>query len=145
MPTINDIIATDTFRRRVSEMIAAELLERSATPYDSVDGFIEGSVTFFDIDSGPTFSEPDGEASEWQVPFQGTGTATVGCKTGDGEYRDCDISGPFDGFAKVTVPDHSFDADADGIAETVEITITIESATLKDKEPEEPFDDTDVE
>ena len=139
MPPINELIATETFLARLTDLIRSSIAERSATVYDSTEGFIEGAVTHFDIDTGPTCGEPDGESSDWTVPFTGTGTASVGYKTPDGEYRDSDISGPFEGFVEITIPATA--ATPDAAAEAAQLTVTIESATLKD---EEPIDDSAI-
>ena len=139
MPSIEEIIATDTFLKRLTQQIYSTLTERSATVYDSTDGFVEGTVTRFEIDSGPVCDELEGEASDWSVVFTGNGTASVDYKIADGEDRDSDISGPFEGFANITLPESMLSADA--AAQTLQLIVTIESATL---EEEEPVDDSDV-
>ena len=139
MPPINDIIATETFLAQLTQQISAALLERSATVQDSTEGPQEGSVTHFDVDSGPVCGEPEGEALEWSVTFTGSGTASVGYKTADGEYRDSDISGPFEGTVEITLPASA--TTAEDAATEAKLTVTIESATLKE---DEPFDDSAI-
>ncbi|WP_038159329.1 hypothetical protein [Verrucomicrobium sp. BvORR106] len=145
MPTIHDIIATETFRQRVADTLISSQIDQSGTAYDSRDGLIKGSVTAFAVQTGPTFGTPDGEDPDWTIPFTGTGDTTVDYKTSDSEYGSDDVAGPFEGFARVTMPsDQLASASADDVAEEVQFTIEIESVTRDAIEPEVLFDDSAI-
>jgi len=133
---IKEIIETEKFLNRLYELICSTMLERSATVYDSTEGFIEGAVTHFDIDE-LTVNEVQGEESDWTAKFTGTGTASVGYKTPDGEDLDSDIFGKFEGFIEIGLI--ADEATPDVAAEKAQLTVTIDYATLKD---EPPFDDS---
>lgn len=136
MSTIQQVVASESFVKRVIELICSQMIDKSATPYDSEEGFIEGRVTDFTISDNPAFGELDGEGTDWQTLFKGEGDATVGCKTPDGEYRDYDISGPFDGIVEISLPEEKISSSTpDELAEAAKIVVTIESSTLKDQEP----------
>lgn len=136
MSTIHEIVTSEEFRNRVSAQIAKEVSQLPATAYDRDDGPVDGSVTSFEIEDGPTFGEPEGEGSDWTIPFEGTGNANVGYITSDSEDRSTDISGPFEGFVEVRMPDSSeSESDAEKVASVAKIDVTIELATLKDDEP----------
>ena len=137
MPTIDDVIASETFSQRTTDAIVYSLIDCSGTAYDSAEGFIEGRVTAFTIEDGPKFDSPSGEGASWTAAFTGTGEATIGYKTPDGEYRNAEISGPFAGLIQITLPlDVSASATAEAVAEATEISIEIESASLKDEDPD---------
>ena len=139
MPLIKDIIATETFLKKLAREISSTVETSTATVQDSTEGPQEGSVTHYEVDSGPVCGEPEGEALDWSVTFTGSGTANVGYTTADQEYRDSDISGPFKGTVEITLP--ASPATAEDAATEAMLNVTIEVATL---EEDEPFDDSAI-
>ena len=136
MSIITQLTQHETFIQEVKQQIVAKVIDRQADAYTK-DGLIEGTVTAYELQTEPVFDAADGGGLEWSIPFKVTGEATIGYKTGDGDYGDDTTDGPCDGFVEVTFPDSTLaDDDFEDIASSVEISVTIESAALDAKEPE---------
>lgn len=103
---LTQLLQYEDFIEEVENLIAAKLINREVTTYDSHDGSIEGSVTSCQTDK-PCLKIKDSDfySLEWTIDFNITGTANIGYVTADGEDGDNPVLCSCEGNIKITFPD----------------------------------------
>jgi hypothetical protein len=141
MNIATQLLRNDLFIENIKSEIRSIVGKRSPKAWDGRDGFIEGGVESYDFTTDFKFDEPEGDGTEWRIPFKVEGECTIGYITSDGIDGQCTTEGPCEGFIDIELPESTSSLNSiDEVVSKTRLNVTLDSVSLDAKGDEPDYD-----